>query len=135
VYREAGATDDHHTVSHHQSVPHTLEVLEKIDIMESEMVARFLQRLQDEPSASGGTSLLDDSVILHGSGIADGDLHNFDNLPTVVFGRAGGAIAGARHRDATGQPISALHLSLAAAAGHTYASHGDATQGLEGLAG
>ncbi|HUG71443.1 MAG TPA: hypothetical protein VMM76_27105, partial [Pirellulaceae bacterium] len=45
----------------------------------------------------GDRTLLENSMIFYGSGIGDGNRHNHDDLPVVVFGRGGGALKTGRH--------------------------------------
>jgi hypothetical protein len=57
--------------------------------------------------------LLDNSMILYGSGIGDGDRHNHDDLPIVLAGRGGGTLTPGEHvkykRDT---PLANLYVSL-----------------------
>ena len=41
-----------------------------------------------------GGSVLDHTIILYGCGLADGDAHNFDNIPLLIGGRGGGVRSG-----------------------------------------
>ena len=59
-------------------------------------IPRFLAKLDAFPEADG-SSVLDNSVLLYGSGMSDSDLHNSSPLPLAVFGRAGGRIKGNQH--------------------------------------
>jgi hypothetical protein len=45
----------------------------------------------------GDGSLLDNSMIVYGAGISDGNRHNHDNLPLILAGRGGGTITTGRH--------------------------------------
>jgi hypothetical protein len=48
--------------------------------------------------------------VVYGSGIADGDRHNHDDLPILV---AGGGVRGGRHvRYPAGTPLCNLYLTL-----------------------
>jgi len=61
----------------------------------------------------GDATLLDNSLVLYGSGISDGNQHNHGPLPIVLAGRAGGRIAGDRHlRVADKTPLSNLQLAM-----------------------
>jgi len=52
-------------------------------------------------------------MIVYGSGIADGNRHNHNDLPIVVAGNAGGAFTPGRHVDLGGNtPLSNLHLRM-----------------------
>jgi hypothetical protein len=41
--------------------------------------------------------VLDNTALVYGSGISDGDRHNHDDLPVLVAGKAAGTIKPGRH--------------------------------------
>ena len=41
--------------------------------------------------------MLDNSMIVYGSGISDGDRHNHDNLPILLCGKGGGTVKSGDH--------------------------------------
>jgi hypothetical protein len=52
-------------------------------------------------------------MIVYGAGIADGNLHTEDNLPTILVGGAAGKIKGGRHiRSPKGTPMANLYLRM-----------------------
>jgi hypothetical protein len=52
--------------------------------------AYFLRKLKSTPD--GGGTLLDHSMIVYCSGLADGNRHQHDHVPTVLAGRANGTL-------------------------------------------
>ena len=75
-------------------------------------IAHFLGRLKKIKEADG-SSLLDNSVVVYGSSLADGHEHSSKNLPVLVAGRGGGAIQSGREiRFRRDTSMSKLHLSL-----------------------
>ena len=61
----------------------------------------------------GERSLLDNSMIVYGSGISDGNRHNHDDLPILLAGRGGGTINTGRHvRYDKRRPINNLYLAM-----------------------
>ena len=61
----------------------------------------------------GDGTLLDNCMIVYGSGICDGNRHNHNDLPVILAGRGGGTINPGRHvvyKDGT--PMANLHLAL-----------------------
>ena len=60
-----------------------------------ELFAYFIQQLKATPDGDG--TLLDHSMIVYGSGIADGDRHSHENLPVLLVGRGNGTLAPGRH--------------------------------------
>jgi hypothetical protein len=51
-------------------------------------------------------------MIMYGSGLAWGRLHNRENLPILLAGGEGGSIEGGRHVRYGGVPLANLFLSL-----------------------
>lgn len=75
-------------------------------------IAHFLGRLKKIKEADG-SSLLDNSVVVYGSSLADGHEHSARNLPVLVAGRGGGSIQSGREiRFRRDTSMSKLHLSL-----------------------
>ena len=95
AYPEIGVPDAHHPVSHHQNNPEQMAKLGRINAFHVKQFAYFLKRLQSTPDGDG--TLLDQSMLLYGSGISDSNVHLHDNLPLVLVGGAGGQIKGGRH--------------------------------------
>jgi hypothetical protein len=75
------------------------------------LLAYFIEKLAKTRDADA--TLLDNSLVLYGSGISDGNQHNHGPLPVVLAGLAGGRIAGDRHlRVADKTPLSNLQLAM-----------------------
>ena len=105
-------TDAHHNLSHHQKKKDRLEKLARIDTFYCEQFAYFLQQMKDRKSASG-RSLLDDSMIVYGSGLSDGDRHNQDDLPIILAGGGAGTLTPGRHlKFEKPTPMANLHLAM-----------------------
>jgi hypothetical protein len=67
--------------------------------------------LQD--TREGDANLLDNSLIVYGSGIGDGNRHNHDELPFLLAGSGGGFVKSGRHlRLPRDTPANNLYLSL-----------------------
>ena len=96
TYTNLGISDAFHPISHHGHRPENYEKLIRIQTYHSAVVSRFLAKLDTFPEADG-SSVLDNSLLLYGSGMSDSDLHNSSPLPLAVFGRAGGRIKGNQH--------------------------------------
>jgi len=89
-------------------------------------LAYLLEKLDSLPD--GDASLLDNSVVLYGSGMSDGNEHNHAPLPIVLAGHAGGALEGGRHlRNAPDTTMSNLLLALLHRLGIEEDSFGDST--------
>lgn len=135
VYKEIGAENGHHAMSHHKGLAEAIAMVEKIDLLQSQLFAYYLERLRSTPDGDG--SLLDHSMLLFGSALSDGNLHQHTDVPIMVVGGAHGKLKGGRHLRFKGQPLSNLHLSMLDLAGvdsNLYLGPGtDATGKLEGL--
>ena len=111
-FKEIGVPDGHHTISHHRQDPVALEKLAKIDLFYSRQFAYFVDRLKSVQDADGN-SLLHNSQILWGSGLADPDRHRHNELPAIVAGQAGGTIKTGVHTDlGSDTPMCNLFLSM-----------------------
>ncbi len=112
AFSELGIQEGHHYLTHQQEEQDACEKVAKIDAFYMSRFAKFLDRLQtiEEPN---GDNLLDNSMIVYGSGIADANRHTHDNLPVILAGRGGGTLRSGRFVNAGSQPMSNLFLSLA----------------------
>jgi hypothetical protein len=78
-----------------------------------------------------GHSLLDDTLLLFGGAISDGNRHNHDNLPILLAGGGGGVKPGGLLAHQQGTPLSGLYLSMLHAAGVNARSFGDSSGPVE----
>jgi hypothetical protein len=106
-----GVPEGHHDISHHGLDPNKLERKRKIDTFQLEQLAYVLRRLKE--TKEGDSNLLDNSMVLFGAGISDGNRHNHDNLPVLLAGRAGGSLRTGRHLVYQNHtPLNNLFLSM-----------------------
>ncbi|MDA1016380.1 MAG: DUF1552 domain-containing protein [Planctomycetota bacterium] len=106
-----GVKGDHHTISHHKNQKNWTDDYTTVSRWYVEQFAYLVKRLSQIDE--GGTSLLDNSMLLYGSGLKDGNGHVTKDLPLLLAGRAGGSIAAGRHLACPkGTPIANLHLSM-----------------------
>lgn len=124
--------EGHHSISHHQDQPEKLAQISKINRFQVEQLAYFLGKL--EAVRDNGTSLLDQVMLVYGSGISDGNRHNHDELPTLLIGGGAGTLSPGRHlRLERETPLNNLHLALIERMGLEVSSLGDSTGVLTGL--
>ena len=123
-YPFAGVSGSHHEISHDAS-SRGRDQLAQIVRWHTGALAQLVGRLQKTQEGSG--TMLDHTLILYGSGIADGARHTHDNLPLVVIGRDTSVIPGGRHINAQGAPLANLHLTLAKALGVSLNTFGDSS--------
>ncbi len=129
TYNQVGISEAFHPLSHHQNNPDKLARLAVVQTYHSTVFARFLEKLQRTPDGDG--SLLDHAILLYGSNMSDSNLHNANPLPSVVFGRGYGALAGGQHLEfAADTPHANLILTLLARAGVPVESLGNSTGDL-----
>ena len=121
-----GVNEGHHAVSHHQDDPRKIASIAAINTYHVELLSYFVEKLAATPDGDG--SLLDHSMVLHGSGMSNGNLHNHKNLPLVLIGGGAGRLKGGRHiRFAELTPMANLLLGLLDKAGVPADSFGDST--------
>ena len=120
---------DHHGMTHGQGHDHVRTKLEALDHFHVQQFSTLVAKMAEVKEGEG--TLLDNSMFLLGSGISDGSLHVYTDLPTIVAGHGGGAIAANRHiKSAQGTPIANLWLSMAQIMGVKVSSIGDCTGAL-----
>ncbi|MCD6051680.1 MAG: hypothetical protein K0Q55_3089 [Verrucomicrobia bacterium] len=90
-----GVKESHHEASHHNNEAHKLEQYQAITTWFSTQYAYMLSRMKSIKEGNG--NLLDNSMVLFGSGFRDGNAHNPHNLPLVLAGKAGGTLSTGRH--------------------------------------
>ncbi|MCL4695154.1 MAG: DUF1552 domain-containing protein, partial [Candidatus Hydrogenedentes bacterium] len=90
-----GVSGGHHDMSHHENKEEKIAQYREINRWHVEQYAYLLRRLRDIPEGDG--SLLDNTMILFGSSISDGNRHDPNNLPILVAGNAGGKLTTGHH--------------------------------------
>jgi uncharacterized protein DUF1552 len=126
TYRQLGVSEGHHTLSHHGNNKEKIDQIRKIDKFHVEQFAYFLQKLAS--IREGDRSLLDNSMILFGCGIGDGNRHNHNDLPILLAGRGGGTIAPGRHLQyEKNTPLCNLYVSMLERMGAKVDRFGDST--------
>jgi len=111
TYPEIGVPDPHHPLSHHGNDPDKIARMAKINQFHVSLFADYLQKLKNTTDANG--SLLDNTLLLYGSGIGNPNVHDHTNLPILVCGGNAGGVKGNRHlRYAKPTPLANLHLTL-----------------------
>ena len=94
TYPNLGVHEAFHPTSHWGGFPERVANLRLIQNYHTAVFAKFVQRLKDMPEGDG--SVLDHSIILFGSNMANSDAHNNDPLPQALIGRGGG-VKGGQH--------------------------------------
>jgi len=130
-YREIGVSEGHHGLSHHRNDPALMDKVAAINQHHMEQFSYFLSKLKK--TSEGANSLLDQTVVLYGSGISDGNKHNHDDLPVLLAGGSHTFKTGRHVRYAKNEPVSDLYLSILDAAGVSTDRFGDSESRLSDL--
>jgi Protein of unknown function (DUF1552) len=110
-YPFIGISEGHHDISHHGDDPEKKAKIAKINRFHTEQFAYFIKRLKGIQEGTG--TLLDNCMIVYGSGIADGNAHAHNDLPVLLAGGGGGSITPGRHvRYPKETPMTNLYLSM-----------------------
>ena len=132
TYPEIGVPDPHHPLTHHGGNASKIAKVAKINRFHVSLFAEFLEKMANTPEGNG--SLLDHSLYLYGSGMGDPNVHDHQNLPTLVAGGAAGNMRGGRHiRFEKSTPLANLHLTLLNKAGVRLDRFADSSGQLPGL--
>ncbi len=111
-FHEIGISEGHHELSHHFENQEKIQKISNIDLWYAQQLAKFLQKLEATKDTDG-KSLLYNSMILYGSGNADGNRHTHVNLPILLAGSGGGTLTPGRFVKHGSAPASNLFLSMA----------------------
>lgn len=131
-YSQIGVSEGHHELSHHGKSQHKQEQIAKINRYHVDRFAYLLSRMRAIPEGDG--TLLDNCMLVYGSGISDGDRHNHDNLPIIMAGAAGGQIETGRHLKYEKEtPLCNLYLWMMQQMGAKTDHFGDSTGVLRKL--
>lgn len=132
-YAELGVSEGHHDCSHHGKSDTKQQKIATINRFHIQQYAYLLDRLSQIREADG--TLLDNSMVVYGSGISDGDRHNHDNLPILLAGNGGGRITSGRHiRYPNKTPLCNLYLWMLQQMGVRTSNFGDSDDVLANLA-
>lgn len=89
-YPELGFSDKHHSQTHHRGNKTKIEKVAKIVEFNVEQFAHMVKKMHSLREADG--TLLDNCIMMWGSGLEDGDKHTRKNLPFIIAGRGGGSM-------------------------------------------
>ena len=127
IFPESGVDRPIHPASHHGNNEERILEWNKLHQWRMGMLPYFLEKLQ--ASQEGDANLLDRTMIIWGSPMGDGNLHNHRRCPLFVLGGANGKLEGNVHlRAPDGTPMANPMLSMMHALGMDDVTHfGDST--------
>jgi Protein of unknown function (DUF1552) len=125
-YPESGTDKGFHPASHHGGRESAILDFNKINRYHVSLLPYFLDKLAN--TMDGDKSLLDQTVVMYGSPMADGNIHNHRRCPLLLLGHGNGRIAGEMHLKAPdGTPMANVFLTLMQKLGLSNHSFGDST--------
>ena len=111
VYPLSGVETGFHNASHHGTAEDRIKQFGLINKYHVSLLPYFLDKLNT--TMDGDKSLLEKTLILYGSPMANGNNHNHRNCPLIVLGKGNGAAPGGLHvKGADGTPMANVMLSL-----------------------
>jgi Protein of unknown function (DUF1552) len=126
VFPESGVKTPFHPCSHHQENPTKIAEFAKLNRYHVSLLPYFLDKLKN--TADGDGSLLDHSMILYGSPMGDGNVHNHKRVPVFLAGHANGKLKGNLHvRCADSTPMANIALTMLHKLGVNIETFGDST--------
>jgi hypothetical protein len=132
TYNHIGVPDSFHPLSHHANHLDRLHKLVRIQRYHVERFAEFVAKLAGIPDGEG--TLLDNSMLLYGSNMANSDLHNNYPVPNILVGGGAGALKGGQQIELPERTtVSNLHLTVLNKAGLEMESFGDSTGEIAGV--
>jgi hypothetical protein len=111
AYPESGTNKGFHPASHHGGRESAILEFNMINRYHVSMLPYFLDKLKN--SMEGDTNLLEKTLIVYGSPMADGNIHNHRRCPLLLLGHGNGRLEGNMHLKAPdGTPMANVMLSV-----------------------
>ena len=131
-YRELDIPDGHHPLTHHRNLPDLMEKVRKINEYHVRQFTGFIEKMKATKEGDG--TLLDNSMIVYGAGLSDGNAHLHEDLPTIIAGKGGNYFkTGRRVVVRRETPMCNLFLTMMDRMGVHTEKFGDSTGRLQGL--
>jgi hypothetical protein len=111
TYPELGLSGEHHSFTHHQN---QTETMAKVAAITSFNISQFAYMVKKMASLKEGNgTLLDNCIMMWGSGLEDGNKHTRENLPFIIAGGGGGSLKTGRFITTKGNQGDLLTTLLA----------------------
>ena len=113
-YPELGFSDAHHSQTHHNNEKDKVEKVAAITAFNISQFAYMVKKMHSLREGDG--TLLDNCIMMWGSGLEDGNKHARENLPFIIAGRGAGSLKTGRFlADTKGNQGDLLGTMLACA--------------------
>jgi hypothetical protein len=130
VYPESGVKTPFHSGSHHGETPVKIEEFARLNKYHVSTVAYFVNQLRATPDGDG--NLLDHSLVVYGSPMGNGNIHEHRRVPMLLVGHANGQLKGNLHVVCPpGTPQANILLTVMNKVGVEMDSIGDSTGTVE----
>jgi hypothetical protein len=111
VYPGSGVNAGFHNASHHGASEANIRAFAEVNKHHVGMLPYFLDKLKS--TMDGDANLLDKTLIMYGSPMANGNVHNHRNCPFIMLGRGNGALQGGLHvKAADDTPMANVMLTV-----------------------
>lgn len=111
VYPTSGVNTGFHNASHHGATEARIREFAEVNKFHVSVLPYFLEKLK--ATMEGEASLLDKTLIMYGSPMANGNVHNHRNCPFIMLGKGNGALQGGVHiKAADNTPMANVMLSM-----------------------
>src|SRR6185436_9476423 len=111
VFPQSGIDRGFHDASHHGTAEDRIRQFSEINKYHVSLLPYFMEKLQ--ASMDGDSNLLEKTLIMYGSPMANGNLHNHRNCPLILLGHGGGVVEGGLHVKAANEtPMANVMLTL-----------------------
>jgi hypothetical protein len=111
AYPESGVKTGFHPCSHHDHKEDRIAEFAKVNRYHVSQLPYFLEKLKSTPD--GDSNLLENSVVVYASPMADSQVHSHRRCPLFLVGHGGGQLKGNLHLQAPdGTPMANAFLSV-----------------------
>jgi hypothetical protein len=114
-YPELGFSDTHHGPTHHNNEAEKVRKVAAITKFNIDQFAYMVKKMASLREGDG--TLLDNCLMMWGSGLEDGNKHTRENLPFIIAGKGGGSVNTGRFIDNVKGNQGDLLTSLLACSG------------------
>ncbi len=94
-YPELGFSDAHHSQTHHNNEADKVAKVQAITAFNISQFAYMVKKMHSLKEGDG--TLLDNCIMMWGSGLEDGNKHSRENLPFIIAGKGGGSLNTGRY--------------------------------------